>query len=63
MTSPPRSSAGSRAPTTGGTETTCTRQFDIEVVALEKKSNTGRVYKAAQLILHSSPMLHHPHAG
>lgn len=30
------------------------------VVAIEKTSNTGIVYSAVQLILHSSPMLHHP---
>ena len=27
---------------------------------IAKKSNTGVVYHAVQLILHSSPMLHHP---
>lgn len=31
-----------------------------EVIRVEKESNTGIVYNAAQLILHSSPMLHHP---
>jgi hypothetical protein len=31
------------------------------VVQLEtKKSNTGIVYSAVRMILHSSPMLHHP---
>lgn len=36
------------------------QELTSEVVKLEKESNTGRVYEAAQLILHSSPMLHHP---
>ena len=31
-----------------------------EIVVIEKVSNTGVIYHAAQLILHSSPMLHHP---
>lgn len=31
-----------------------------EVLPVEKTSNTGVTYHAAQLILHSSPMLHHP---
>lgn len=31
-----------------------------EIVTLAKVSNTGITYHAAQLILHSSPMLHHP---
>ena len=31
-----------------------------EVISFEKKSNTGVSYSAVQLILHSSPMLHHP---
>lgn len=31
-----------------------------EVVRVSKTSNTAVVYHAAQLILHSSPMLHHP---
>lgn len=31
-----------------------------EVIHIEKMSNTGVVYHAAQLVLHSSPMLHHP---
>ncbi len=31
-----------------------------EVIRVEKTSNTGVRYHAAQLILHSSPMLHHP---
>jgi len=36
------------------------QELTDEVVRLEKVSNTGRPYVAAQLILHSSPMLHHP---
>ena len=38
------------------------QELTSEVVAVEKTSNTGVVYHAAQLILHSSPMLHHPPA-
>jgi len=33
-----------------------------EVQMVAKKSNTGVTYHAAQLVLHSSPMLHHPPA-
>lgn len=36
------------------------QELTSEVVTLEKVSNTGIVCQAAQLILHSSPMLHHP---
>lgn len=36
------------------------QELTDEVVLVQKKSNTGIVYNAAQLILHSSPMLHHP---
>ena len=36
------------------------QELTDEVVLIEKESNTGVVYHAAQLILHSSPMLHHP---
>lgn len=36
------------------------QELTPEVIEVRKKSNTGRVYAAAQLILHSSPMLHHP---
>lgn len=36
------------------------QELTSEVVEIEKVSNTGRTYKAAQLILHSSKMLHHP---
>ncbi len=31
-----------------------------EVIHVEKLSNTNVVYHAAQLVLHSSPKLHHP---
>lgn len=36
------------------------QELTSEVITVEKKSNTGVTYHAAQLILHSSPMLHHP---
>lgn len=36
------------------------QELTDEVVELSKESNTGRVYYAAQLILHSSDKLHHP---
>lgn len=36
------------------------QELTNEVIAFEKISNTGLVYTAVQLILHSSPMLHHP---
>lgn len=36
------------------------QELTPEVICIEKKSNTGVVYHAAQLILHSSPLLHHP---
>ena len=36
------------------------QELTSEVISVEKTSNTGIVYSAAQLILHSSPMLHHP---
>ena len=36
------------------------QELTSEVIELGKVSNTGRVYKAAQLILHSSDHLHHP---
>ena len=36
------------------------QELTSEVVLVEKPSNTGVVYHAAQLVLHSSPMLHHP---
>jgi len=36
------------------------QELTSEVIAVEKVSNTGVTYHAAQLVLHSSPMLHHP---
>ena len=36
------------------------QELTTEVHTLEKRSNTGLVYSAVQLMLHSSPMLHHP---
>jgi len=36
------------------------QELTSEVVCVEKKSNTGVTYHAAQLVLHSSSMLHHP---
>jgi hypothetical protein len=36
------------------------QELTNEVKLIEKVSNTGIVYSAVQLILHSSPMLHHP---
>ncbi len=36
------------------------QEITDEVVTIEKKSNTGLIYSAVQMILHSSPMLHHP---
>jgi hypothetical protein len=38
------------------------QELTSEVNVLEKQSNTGLVYSAVQLMLHSSPMLHHPPA-
>lgn len=38
------------------------QELTDEVVIVEKESNTGVVYRAAQLILHSSERLHHPPA-
>ena len=38
------------------------QELTPEVIEYTKKANTGIVYHAAQLILHSSPMLHHPPA-
>ena len=37
------------------------QELTNEVIHVEKKSNTGVTYHAAQLILHSSDKLHHPH--
>lgn len=36
------------------------QELTDEVGTVEKESNTGLVYSAVQLMLHSSPMLHHP---
>jgi len=36
------------------------QELTNEVVVIEKESNTGLVYSAVQLILHSSDKLHHP---
>lgn len=36
------------------------QELTSEVKLFSKESNTGLVYSAVQLILHSSPMLHHP---
>jgi hypothetical protein len=36
------------------------QELTDEVLLIEKPSNTGVTYHAAQLILHSSPKLHHP---
>lgn len=36
------------------------QELTSEVCTVEKESNTGLVYSAVQIMLHSSPMLHHP---
>ena len=36
------------------------QELTDEVNLIEKVSNTGLTYSAVQLMLHSSPMLHHP---
>jgi hypothetical protein len=38
------------------------QELTDEVNMIEKKSNTGLVYSAVQLMLHSSDKLHHPPA-
>lgn len=38
------------------------QELTDEVLLVAKESNTGIVYHAAQLVLHSSPLLHHPPA-
>lgn len=38
------------------------QELTSEVIAVEKRANTGVTYHAAQLILHSSDRLHHPPA-
>lgn len=36
------------------------QELTDEVVAFSKVSNTGLTYSAVQLMLHSTPFLHHP---
>lgn len=36
------------------------QELTNEVITIEKESNTGLVYSAVQIILHSSSQLHHP---
>lgn len=36
------------------------QELTNEVNTVEKVSNTGLTYSAVQIMLHSSPMLHHP---
>lgn len=36
------------------------QELTDEVIRLRKRSNTGKIYRAAQLVLHSSDKLHHP---
>lgn len=36
------------------------QELTDEVILVAKGSNTGVTYHAAQLVLHSSPLLHHP---
>lgn len=36
------------------------QELTAEVYLVAKESNTGLTYHAAQLMLHSSPLLHHP---
>lgn len=36
------------------------QELTDEVNVVEKRSNTGLIYSGVQLMLHSSPMLHHP---
>lgn len=36
------------------------QELTTEVQVEEKESNTGLVYTAVRIMLHSSPMLHHP---
>lgn len=38
------------------------QELTDEINMVEKVSNTGLTYSAVQLMLHSSPMLHHPPA-
>lgn len=36
------------------------QELTNEIVTIEKESNTGLIYSAVQIILHSSERLHHP---
>ena len=36
------------------------QELTNEINVIEKESNTGLIYTAVQIMLHSSPMLHHP---
>jgi hypothetical protein len=36
------------------------QELTDEVLLIEKESNTGLVYSAVQIVLHSSEKLHHP---
>lgn len=36
------------------------QELTSEAIAVHKQSNTGITYSAVQLVLHSSPLLHHP---
>lgn len=36
------------------------QELTDEVQSFHKESNTGLIYSAVQIMLHSSPMLHHP---
>jgi hypothetical protein len=36
------------------------QELTDEVLLIEKESNTGLVYSAVQIVLHSSDKLHHP---
>lgn len=36
------------------------QEITPEVIFVEKESNTGIVYSAVQIVLASSPLLHHP---
>lgn len=36
------------------------QELTDEVNVIEKESNTGLMYSAVQIVLHSSPLLHHP---
>lgn len=38
------------------------QELTDEVHLISKESNTGLTYSAVQMMLHSSPMLHHPPA-